>query len=131
MTMMPSPMSLLDLLQFLALFFCEIYSHLSMRFSNRLMNAPGRVSSNISELGRCFINNRGNFGDLFWCQVELGAEPFLHSPGDQFRTVKCKEMLASIQSSHERASDSPGDKHEDKSGNEFPLQSAIHFTNSS
>jgi hypothetical protein len=129
--MVPSPVPLLDLLQFLALFVCEINSHLPVRFSNRLMNAPGRVSPNISELGRCFINDRRNFGDLFWCQVELGAEPFLHSPPDQFRTVKRKEMMPGIRSSHERASDSPGDEHEDKSGNEFPLQRAVHFTNSS
>jgi hypothetical protein len=130
-TMMPSPMSLFYLLQFLALFVCEIDDHLSVRLSHRLMNAPGCVSPNISELGRCFVNDRRNFGDLFWGQLELGAEPFLHSRADQFRTVKCKEMLAGIQSSHERASDSPGDKHEHKSGNEFPLQRAVHFANSS
>jgi len=110
-TMMPSAVSLLDLLQFLALFVCEIDSHLSVRFSYRLMNTPGRVSPNVSELGRCFVNDRRNFGDLFWCQVELGSEPFLHSPGDQFRAVKCKEMMAGIRSSHERASDSAGDEH--------------------
>jgi hypothetical protein len=130
-TMMPSSVSLLDLLQFLALFVCKIDGHLPMRVSNRLMNAPGRVSPNVSKLGRCFVNDRRNFGDLFWCQVELGAEPFLHSPADQFRTVKGKEMMAGKRSPHERASDCPGDEHEHKSGNEFPLQPAIHFTNSS
>ena len=104
-------MSLFNLLKFLALFVCEIDSHLPVRFSNRLMNAPGCVSPNVSELGRCFINDRRNFSDLFWCQVELGAEPFRHSPGDQFRAVKCEEMMAGKRSSHERASDSPGDKH--------------------
>ena len=80
--MVPSSMSLLDLFQFLALFVCEVDGHLTVRLSHRLMNAPGRVSPNIPELGRCFINDRRNFGDLFWCQVELCAEPFLHSPAD-------------------------------------------------
>ena len=130
-TMMPMTVPLLDLLQFLALFICQINGHLPVRFSHGLMNAPGRVSPNVSELGSCFVNDRRNFGDLFWCQVEFGAEPFLHSPADQFRTVKGKEMMAGKRSPHERASDSPGDEHEHKSGNEFPLQGAIHFTNSS
>jgi hypothetical protein len=109
--MAPSPVPLVDLLQFLALFVCEVDGHLSVRFSNRLMNAPARVSPNISELGRCFVNDRRNLRDLFWCQVELGAEPFLHSPADQFRAVKCKEMMPGIRSSHERASDSASDEH--------------------
>jgi len=129
--MTPSPVSLLDLLQFLALFVCEVDGHLPVRLSHRLMNAPGRVSPNISELGRCFINDRRNFGDLFWRQVELAAEPFLHSRADQFRTVKCKEVMSGIRSSYERTGDSSGDEHEDKSGNEFPLQRAVHLTNSS
>ena len=64
-TMVPAAMALFDLLQFLALFVCEIDSHLSVRFSHRLMNTPGRVSPNVSELGRCFVNDRRNFGDLF------------------------------------------------------------------
>jgi hypothetical protein len=129
--MPPSSVPLLDLLQFLALFICQINGHLPVCLSHGLMNAPGRVSPNVSELGSCFVNDRRNLGDLFWCQVKLGAESFLHSVADQFRTVKGKEMMAGIRSSHERASDSPGEEHEYKSGNEFPLQRAIHFTNSS
>ena len=129
--MAPATMLLFDLLQFLALFVCEIDSHLPVRLSNRLMNAPGSVSPNFSELVRCFINDRRNFGNLFWRQVELGAESFLHSRADQFGTVKGKEMMPGIQSSKERATDSPSDKHEDEAGDEFPLQRAIHFTNSS
>ena len=80
--MVPSSMSLLDLFQFLALFVGEVDGHLPVRLSHRLMNAPGRVSPYISELGRCFVNDRRNFGHLFWCQVELAAEPFLHSSAD-------------------------------------------------
>jgi hypothetical protein len=129
--MSPSSMSFFDLLQFFALFVCEIDSHLPVRLGHRLMNAPGRVSPNVSELGGCFVNDRRNFGDLFWRQVKLGAESFLHSPADKFRTVKRKEMMPGVHPSKERATDSPGDKHQDESRNEFPLQRAVHFTNSS
>ena len=80
--MPPSLMSLFDLRKFLALFVTKIGSHLLVRFGYRLMNAPGRVAPNVSELRRCFIDDRRNFGDLLWCQVELGAEPFLHPRAD-------------------------------------------------
>ena len=129
--MTPAPVPLFDLLKFLALFVGKIGSHLPVRLSDRLMNAPGGVSPNISELQCCFVDNRRNLGDLFRCQVQLRAEPFLHSPADQFRTMKRKELMLRIQSSQERATNSTGDKHEDKSGNEFPLQRAVHLKNSS
>ena len=80
--MPPSLMSLFDLLKFLALFVTKIGSHLLVRFGYRLMNAPGRVAPNVSESRRCFIDHRRNCGDLLWCQVELGAEPFLHPRAD-------------------------------------------------
>ena len=128
--MPPSLMSLFDLLKFLALFVTKIGSHLLVRFGYRLMNAPGRVAPNVSELRRCFIDDRRNLGDLLRCQVQLRAEPFLHAPADQFRTVKRKEMMPRIRSSQERATNSPGDEHEDKCGNEFPLQRAVHLKNS-
>src|SRR5207244_4459304 len=64
-------------------------------------------------------------------QVELGAESFLHSRADLFGTMKFKEKMPGIQSSKERASDPPGDKHQDESRNEFPLQRAAHCKNSS
>src|SRR5438034_10936031 len=95
------------------------------------MNAPGRVSPNFSELYGCFINDRRNLGDLFWRQVELGAESFLHSRADQFWPMKFKEVLLRIKSAKERATDSPSNKHEDESSNEFPLQPAVHLKNSS
>ena len=80
--MPPSLMSLFDLLKFLALFVTKIGSHLLVRFGYRLMNAPGRVAPNVSELRRCFIDDRRNFGDLFRRQIELGAEPFFHPRAD-------------------------------------------------
>lgn len=93
---MPAAMSLFDLLQFLALFVCETNSHLPVRLTYGLMNASGRLSSNVSELGGCFVDDRRNFVDLLRRQVELGAKPFLHSCADQLRMVNLKEMVPGI-----------------------------------
>jgi hypothetical protein len=123
----PPTMPLFDLPQLLALFVCEIRSHLPVRVSDGLMNAPRRLSPNVSELGRCFVDDRRNFGHLLRRQVQLRPEPFLHPPADQFRAMKRKEMMPGIQSSQERASNSSGDKDEDESSDEFPLQRPVHL----
>ena len=94
--MVPATMSLFDLLQFLALFVCEISSHLPVGASHRLMQAPGRVSPNFSQLVRCFVDDRRNFGDLLRRQVELGAESFLHSCADQLRMMELKKMVPGV-----------------------------------
>ena len=130
-TMMPSAVSLLDLLQFLTLFVCEIDSHLSVRFSYRLMNTPGSLTSNLSELYRCLVDDRRNLGDLFRREVEFGTEPFLHARADLLRLMKPKEEMPGIQSSKERATDSSGNKHKDESRNQFPSQCLVHCENSS
>src|SRR5207247_11082310 len=95
------------------------------------MNSQCSLSPDFSELVRCFVDDRRNLRDLFRPQVELGAESFLHSRAYQFWPMKFKEVLLRIKSAKERATDSPGDKHEDESSNEFPLQRAVHLKNSS
>src|SRR6476660_6436895 len=117
--MAPALMSLFDLLQFFALFVCKIGSHLPVRLRDGLMHVPARFSSNVSKLRCCLVDNRRNFGDLFRRQVELGTEPFLHSRADLLGVMKSKEKMAGIQSSKERATNPPGDKHEDESRDEL------------
>jgi hypothetical protein len=129
--MVPATMSLFDLLQFLALFVCEISSHLPVGLSHGFMNTPGGVSPNFSKLVRCFVDDRRNFGDLLRRQVELGAESFLHSCADQFWPMKFNEVMLRVKSAKERATDSAGDKYEKESCDEFPLQRAVHLKNSS
>ena len=77
--MTPAPVSLFDLLKFLALFVCEIGSHLPVRLSDGFMHAPARLSPNVPELHRCFIDDWRYFAELLRRQLELRAEPFLHS----------------------------------------------------
>jgi hypothetical protein len=124
-------MSLFDLLQFLALFVREVGSHLPMGLGDDLMHTPTGVSPNVSQLRGCSFDNRRYFGDLFWRQVKLAAESFFHSGADPFGTMKFREKMPGIHSPKKRATDSPGDEHEDESGNQFPLQRAIHFKTSS
>ena len=129
-TMAPAPMSLFDLLKFLALFVCEIGSNLSVRLTYDFMHAPACLAANVSELQRCLVDDGRNFGDLFGCQVEFGAEPILHARADLLRMMKSKKEMPGIQSSKERATDPPGNKHKDESRNQFPFQCLVHCENS-
>src|SRR5437660_10536988 len=63
-TMTPAPMSLFDLLEFLALFVCEIGSHLPVRLSAGFMHAPARRSPNVPDLHPCLIAKPPNLGDF-------------------------------------------------------------------
>jgi hypothetical protein len=131
---MPAPVvpaALCKLLQFLALLFCEIGSHLPMRLGHDLMDAQASVPSHLLELRGRFIDNRRNFGDLFRRQIELRAKPFLYSGAYQFGMVKFREKMPSVHSPKKSAGDPPGEEYEDKSRNEFPLQRAVHLKNSS
>jgi hypothetical protein len=127
----PVSMALFDFLQFEALLVGEIHSHFPMRFRHDLMDAPACVSSYLFQLGGRLIDDRRYFGDLFRRQLELRAKPFLHSNRYPFGMMKFKEKTPSVQSPKESAGDSPGDEHEDKAANQFPLQRAVHLKNSS
>ena len=119
-------MAICDLLQFKALFVCKVRGHFPMRFHHDFMDAPAGVSAYLFQLRCRLIDDRRNFGDLFGRQIELPAKLFLHSNAYQFRVVKFKENMPSVQSSKENAGNSPGDEHEDKAANQFPLQHAVH-----
>ena len=125
--MSPPPMSLLYLLQLLALFVSEFGSHLAMRVANDLTNSSTRVSPNISQLRSCFVDNWRNFRELIRRQIEFGAEPVFHSPADAFGMAQFKEMIPGVCSPDKRAGDSTRDKHQEEARDKFPLQRPIHF----
>lgn len=127
----PAPMSLFNLLQFLTLFVCERRSHLAMRVGKDLADLSSCVSPNVSELDGRFVDDRRDLGELFWSQIEFRAEPFLHSRADPLGMMNFKEMMPGVRPAHKRSSNSAGDKHQKKSGDEFPLQRLVHFENSS
>ena len=94
--MSPVPMPLFYLLQLLTLFVSEVGAHLTMRVANDLANSFTRVSANITQLINCFIDDRRNLGDLFWAQIEFGAEPFFHSSADPLGMMQFKEMTPGV-----------------------------------
>ena len=94
--MSPSPMALFYLLQLLTLFVSEIDSHLAMRIRKNSANPSTGISPNISQLCTCFIDDRRNFFQLFWSQIEFSAKPFFHSSADPFRMMQFKEMIPDI-----------------------------------
>ena len=94
--MSPAPMSLFYLLQLLTLFVSELGSHLVMRVGNDLANPSTRVPPNISQLSSCLVDDWRNVDELFWGQIEFGAEPFFHSSADPFGMTQFKEMIPGI-----------------------------------
>ena len=94
--MMPAPMPLFYLLELLTLFVSELGSHLTMRVGNDLANSSTRVSPNISQLRRRFVDDRRNFRELFRRQIEFGAEPVFHLSAYSLRMVQLKEMIPGI-----------------------------------
>jgi hypothetical protein len=72
-------MAIIDLSQLQALLVGEIRSHFLMCGHYDFMGAPGSVSSHSFELHSRFIDDWRYFGELVGRQLELRAEPFLHS----------------------------------------------------
>ena len=72
-------MAIVDLSQFQALLVGEIRSHFPMCAQYDFMGAPGSVSSHPLELHSRFIDDWRYFAELLRRQLELHAEPFLHS----------------------------------------------------
>jgi len=94
--MSPVTMSLFYLLQLLTLFVSEFGAHLAMCVGNDLANSLTSVSSNISQLSSCLVDDWRNFRELFRSQIEFGAKPFFHSPADPLGMMQFKEMMPRI-----------------------------------
>lgn len=126
--MAPAPVALFDLLQFPALLFCEVDRHLPVRFHDDLVNASAGVASNLLKLGGRLIDDWRYFDDLFWRQIQLRTEPFLHPGAYHFRAVEFgEEKMTSVESSKKGTGNAPGDKDEDESRNKLPQQRAVHL----
>ena|SRR5262245_473097 len=94
--MSPAPMPLFYLIKLLPLFASELGSHLTMRVGDDPADPAARVSPNLTELCRCFVDDRRNPGELFRGQIEFGAEPFFHSSADPLGMMQFKEMTPGV-----------------------------------
>ena len=110
-------MSLFDLFQFLALFVREVYSHLLVRLVHDLVDTAASIAPNLPELCGRFIDYWRYFGDLFWRQMQLSAEPVSHSYGHQTGLMKLKEKVSRMHRTKESSGHPTRDEHEDKADN--------------
>ena len=96
MMMMRPSMSLFALLKFLALLICEIGSHLPVCLGNHLMDTLTGVAPDIPQLRGYVVDDRRHLGDLFFGEIEFGAESVLHLRADPLGTMRSKEMAPGI-----------------------------------
>jgi hypothetical protein len=129
--MVPAPVPGFDLLQFGALFLSEIGRHFPMRFRESFADASPGGSSNLFQLGGCFIHDRRYFGDLFRRQVQLRPKAVAHPFAHHSPVGLGGEKMARVRRPKESAGHSAGDKDKDETDDYFPFQRAIHCGNSS
>jgi hypothetical protein len=128
--MVPASMSILDLLQFLALLFSDNGRHLLVPFGHYLVDAPAGIAPHLLELCSGFIDDWRNFGDLFRRQIKLSLQPFPHSLADHCAVMSHEEKMPRVRCPHESARHATGEKNQEETGDQFPPQRAIHCENS-
>jgi len=114
---MRAAMSLFDLFQFLALFVREVCSHLLMRLVHDLVDTPAGIAPHLPELCGRFIDYWRYFGDLFWRQMQLSAEPVSHSCGHHTGLMKLKEKMPRMYPTKKSTRHSTSDEDEYEAGN--------------
>src|SRR5579884_242676 len=128
---MPSPAALFDLLQGLPLFIREAGSHLTMCLLDDLAHTPAGIAPHVAQLGSSFINDRGNLGHLLRRQIEILAQALFHSRCQQSRSMCFNKEMPRVHAAQNCPGNSTCDKDQDESGQQFPLQGAVHCENSS
>ena len=126
----PMLMTRFYFLQFGTLFRGEISCHFPMCFRDCFVDAPPGASSNFFKLSSSFIDNRGNFRDLFVGEMKLPAQAIAHPFAQNLRRWAEKEM-ARVRRAEEGAGHSAGNKDKDEADDQFPFQRPIHCKNSS
>jgi hypothetical protein len=115
-SVMPASMAIFDLLQFEALLVRKTGSNFPVRFRHDLVDAPAGVPSYFFQLRGRFIDDWRYFGNLFWRQTQLRAEPVPHSDPHQSGMMKFKEQTSCMHLAKESTRHSAGDKDENETG---------------
>jgi hypothetical protein len=121
MKSVPVPMMRFDLLQFDPLFVGKIGGHLLVRLRESFMHAPASVRSYLVELGRCFIDYRRYFRDLFQRQIQLPPKMVAHPLAHHSPMMPFEEHMTRVRRSQKGACHSPGDEDEDEPNDQLPL----------
>ncbi len=104
-TVMPPPMSIFDLFQLAPLLVRQDASHLLVRFCDDFMDAPAGVAPHFVKLCSRFIQHRRN----------------LRRHEEKMPRVRCP---------YESTRHTAGEKNQEETGDQFPLQRAVHRENS-
>ena len=92
----PPSMPLFALLKFLSLLICESRSHLTVRLGDDLMDALAGVVPDIPQLRGCLVDDGRDLDDLFFGEIEFGAESFFHLRADPLGTMQSQEMMPGV-----------------------------------
>lgn len=119
-----------EVFQSLLLLRRQILRDLSMGLSQHLANMFAGVAANFFQLGPGFIDDRADLGHLFVGQTQLPAQPTLHRLGGDSGMGGKHEVMPDCHA-HENSRRSAGDENQQKTGDKFPLQRAVHCATSS
>jgi len=129
-TVMPAPMSIFDLFQLAPLLVRQDASHLLVRFCNDFMDAPAGVAPHFVKLCSSFIQRRRNFGHLLRRQTQFSLQSLPHSLADHRGTRRHEEKMPRVRCPYESTRHTAGEKNQEETGDQFPLQRAVHRENS-
>src|ERR1700731_1025740 len=127
----PTSTPFFHLFQPLLLLRGEIRRNLAVRFGNRFADAAAGVAPDFFELRPRFLDDRRNLGHLFVRQTKLPLQTALHRLSGKTVTMRAEEETMGHGRTHEHASGAAGQKHQYKTGDQFPFQRAIHWATSS
>ena len=115
----------------LLLFRSEQWRNLAVRFSDRVSNLPTSVAADFFQLRSRFVDDRRNLGHLFVGQAQLPFQAVLHHLRDHSLGMGSEDKAMRDRHCHEHAGRAAGDEYEQETGDQFPLQRAIHGATSS
>jgi hypothetical protein len=127
---MPAAMSLFDLFQFLALLIREIGFHLSMGFVQDSTDTLAGFASHLLELHSRSIEDRRDLCHLFRIQIKFSLQPVAHSLTNVAAMMNLDEKMPHVRCAHESTCQPTGKKNQEETGDQFPLQRAIHCKSS-
>jgi hypothetical protein len=119
-------MAFFDALQFLALLFSNNGCQLPVSFGHDFVDAPAGIAPDLLELRSGVIDDWRHLGNLFRRQIKLSLQSLAHSLANHSAVMSHEEKMPCVRRAHKSARHSTGEKNEEETGDQFPLQRAVH-----
>src|SRR5207302_4942022 len=129
--MHPTTLPLFHLLQTRLLFRSEILRNLTVCFDNGIAHPFSSVAADSFQLRTGLFDDRGDLVHLFVGQPKLPLQTVLHRPSGKTVTMRTEKEMMRRGRADENAGGASGHKDEHETGDQFPLQRAIHCPTSS